>query len=181
MKVIELKLKGLKCIIPKRTEDERGIFMESYQQHRYCDIGLPLFSQDNLVYSKQRVLRGMHFQSYPGQDKLITVLQGKIYDVALDIRPFSNTFGQYEALYLDDQERKQFFIPHGFAHGYCVVSEQALVHYKVSEVYHPSAEKGFRFNDPVVQIQWPISNPIVSLRDLQSPMFQELNFQEWFS
>ncbi len=116
----------------------------------------------------------MHFQSSPGQAKLIRVALGKIYDVAVDIRPHSTTYGQWTSVILDDQSHHQLFIPIGFAHGFCVLSKEAHVLYKVSSSYDPKTEKGFRWDDPTVKIQWPIEHPTVSERDQQAPFFHEI-------
>lgn len=179
MTVEEKLLQGLKVIQPKKMGDSRGFFMESYQMPRYKDQGiLSEFVQDNFVFSKKDTLRGMHFQSSPGQDKLITVLKGKIFDVVVDIRPHSPTFKQFYSLILEDVSHKQFFIPHGFAHGYAAL-EDSYVLYKVSNIFDAKTEKGFRYND--IDIPWPVQNPIVSERDQNSSYFDELNFEEWFS
>jgi dTDP-4-dehydrorhamnose 3,5-epimerase len=177
MDLIDLRLEGLKLIKPKVFRDERGFFLESFHQSIYEKAGLlDRFSQDNHSYSKKGCLRGMHFQSYPGQSKLIRVAVGKIFDVAVDIRPDSSTFGQWEGILLDDQEHHQLFIPVGFAHGFCVLSDEAHVMYKVSSPYHPKFEKDFRWNDPDIKIEWPIQTPIVSERDQKAPFFKELKF-----
>ena len=114
----------------------------------------------------------MHYQSIPGQAKLVRAAVGKIYDVAVDIRPNSPTYGQWEAVILDGESHHQLFIPVGFAHGFCVLSEEAHVIYKVSSLYDPATEKGFRWDDPSINIEWPVEHPIVSERDQQAPFFQ---------
>lgn len=176
MKVIDLRLKGLKLIQPSLFQDERGFFKESYHASRYPQFGIiSPFVQDNYSFSKKNVIRGMHFQSSPGQDKLVWVVQGKIFDVAVDLRKDSPTFGQWEGVYLDDQSQEQLFIPKGFAHGFCVLSnEGAHVNYKVSALYDSLTEKTFRYDDPVVGIEWPIKNPILSIRDRESPTFEQV-------
>jgi dTDP-4-dehydrorhamnose 3,5-epimerase len=163
-------LAGLKLIIPRLFTDERGFFFESFKQSDF-DIS---FVQDNTSYSKKGVVRGLHFQSHPGQAKLVSCIHGKIWDVAVDIRPDSPTFGQWEAVELDDQNRHQFYIPVGFAHGFCVLSDTALVQYKVSSYYDPATECSIRWNDPDLNIQWPVENPILSLRDQKCPFFKEV-------
>jgi dTDP-4-dehydrorhamnose 3,5-epimerase len=178
MEVIDLQLAGLKLIKPKVFKDHRGFFFESFQQAHYEKAGLiGSFPQDNHSYSQKGCIRGMHFQSYPGQAKLVRVAVGKIYDVAVDLRPDSPTFGKWEGVILDDQNHHQLFVPVGFAHGFCVLSDEAHVMYKVSTPYHPTYEKGFRWDDPDIQIQWPINNPIVSERDQKAPFFKELELQ----
>ena len=178
MEVINLRLNGLKLIKPKVFRDERGFFLESFQQSLYSRMGIAeSFQQDNHSYSQQGCIRGMHFQSIPGQAKLVRVAVGKIYDVAVDIRKDSPTFGQWEGVILDDQNHNQLFIPVGFAHGFCVLSPEAHVMYKVSTPYHSQFEKGFRWDDPDIKVQWPITTlPIVSERDQKAPFFKEIDF-----
>ncbi|MBS0624464.1 MAG: dTDP-4-dehydrorhamnose 3,5-epimerase [Verrucomicrobia bacterium] len=168
-----LKLDGLKLIEPRIFGDERGFFLETYRQPLYVDAGIDVaFVQDNMSFSKKGTIRGLHFQT--GQAKLVSVLNGKIWDVAVDIRPDSPTFGQWEAVELDDQKRRQFFVPAGFAHGFCILSETALIQYKVNTIYDPKAEGSIRWNDPFLNIPWPFQEPILSQRDQQSPFFQEV-------
>ncbi len=175
MEVTQLPLSGLKVISPRVFHDDRGFFNEAYHEARYADFGIAVrFVQDNHSFSQKNVLRGMHFQESPGQDKLVWVTQGKIFDVAVDLRKESPTFGQWEGVYLDDTAQQQLFIPKGFAHGFCVVSDEgAHVHYKVSTPYDGKTEKTFRFDDPALQIEWPVQEPILSLRDLEAPSFFE--------
>jgi len=175
MNTLNLTLEGLKLITPKVFFDERGFFKESYQKPLYHERGIDCdFVQDNHSFSKKGTIRGLHFQTFPGQAKLISVVHGKIFDVAVDIRPDSSTFGKWEGVFLDDIEHKQLFIPIGFAHGFCVVSETAHVVYKVSTLYDPKHEKGFRFDDPQIGISWPIEAPMVSERDRLAPFFYEV-------
>jgi dTDP-4-dehydrorhamnose 3,5-epimerase len=135
------------------------------------------FQQDNHSYSKKGCIRGMHFQSYPGQAKLVRAAIGRIYDVAVDIRPQSSTFGKWEGVILDDQNHYQLYIPIGFAHGFCVLSDEAHVMYKVSTLYNPQYEKGFRWDDPQINIQWPLTvSATVSDRDQKAPFFREMDF-----
>jgi dTDP-4-dehydrorhamnose 3,5-epimerase len=174
MEILELPLLGLKKIRLKKHCDDRGFFCESYRKPLYASLGIDCdFLQDNLSFSKRGTLRGMHFQSSPGQAKLVTVLQGKIFDVVVDIRKESPTFGKWEGVFLDSETMEQLFVPVGFAHGFCVVSESAYVSYKVSEPYNPKTECGFRYNDPDVAIEWPVKQPLLSPRDLQAPSFRE--------
>lgn len=175
MEVCDLKLQGLKLIKPKVFKDSRGFFLETFQLSTYEKEGAGLaFVQDNHSFSKKGCIRGMHFQSYPGQAKLVRVAVGAIYDVAVDLRPESATYGKWEAVVLDDQSHHQLFIPVGFAHGFCVISEEAHVLYKVSAPYNPQYEKGFRWDDPTIKIEWPVDNPIISERDQQAPFFEEI-------
>lgn len=174
MEVIDLSLAGLKLIVPQLFRDERGFFYESYRQSRYVEKGVATpFVQDNVSVSQKGTLRGLHFQSHPGQAKLVTCVQGTIWDVAVDIRPDSPTFLKWEAVELDDQSHKQLFVPVGFAHGFCVLSDHARVHYKVSTPYISDAECSIRWNDPDLQIAWPIQNPLLSPRDQVSPLIQD--------
>lgn len=176
MEVIELKLEGLLLIKPKVFHDSRGFFLETFQQSSYEEAGIcSPFVQDNHSFSKRGCIRGMHFQSSPGQAKLIRAAVGEIFDVAVDIRPDSPTYGKWEGVILDDQSHHQLYIPVGFAHGFCVLSPEAHVLYKVSTAYNPATEKGFRWDDPAVNIQWPVTEPTVSKRDRDAPFLHELN------
>lgn len=175
MQVIDLGLEGLKLIKPKVFKDERGYFLESFKQSLYEQMGInEHFQQDNHSYSKKDCIRGMHFQSYPGQAKLVRVGVGKIFDVVVDMRKLSSTYGQWEGVILDDQEHAQLYVPVGFAHGFCVLSDEAHVFYKVSNPYDPKTEKGFRWDDPDINIKWPTKSPLVSERDKTAPFFKEL-------
>lgn len=175
MEVIDLKLKGLKLLKPKVFRDHRGFFLESFSKPLFDQLEmLSDFMQDNHSYSKKGCIRGMHFQSHPGQAKLVRAGIGMIYDVAVDIRKDSPTFGQWEGVILDSEHHHQLFIPVGFAHGFCVLSDEAHVMYKVSTPYQAAYEKGFRWNDPDINIKWPVEQPIVSERDEKSPLFHEL-------
>lgn len=154
--------------------DERGFFAELYHKPRYSEMGIPSdFVQDNHSCSVKGTVRGMHFQSKPGQGKLITVIAGAIYDVFVDIRSDSETFGKWGSCILDANEHEQLFIPVGFAHGFAVLSDSAHVIYKVSALFNPSTEKSFRFDDPEVGIEWPIDHPILSERDRLAPSLRE--------
>ena len=175
MRVSNLRLAGLKLIAPRVFHDERGFFFESYALPKYAEHEIDiLFVQDNISYSKKGTVRALHFQSYPGQAKLVSCIQGSIWDVAVDIRRDSPTFGQWESVILDDQDRLQLFIPVGFAHGFCVLSEDAFVQYKVSAAYDPGAEKSIRWNDPDLAIPWPAVHPILNERDRNNAFFKEV-------
>lgn len=174
MKVNELPLQPAKVIRPKVFRDERGFFLESFSDSRYAAHGVPaLFAQDNHSYSTKHSLRGMHFQSSPGQGKLVRCAIGRIYDVIVDMRPSSPTFKKWTAVVLDDQEHQQLYVPVGFAHGFCVLSDEAHVMYKVTTPYNSATEKGFRWNDPEIGIEWPTQTPILSKRDQESPSFAQ--------
>ena len=176
MQVVDLKLSGLKLITPRVFQDERGFFFESDRKPFYVEQGIDAnFVQDNTSFSHKNTIRALHFQSHPGQAKLVSCVQGTIWDVAVDIRPESPTFMQWEAAELDDHNHKQLFIPIGFAHGFCVLSQTARVHYKVSAPYDPKTECSIRWNDPDFNIAWPVKNPLLSPRDQTSPLFKELS------
>ncbi len=176
MEVIDLSLPGLKLIRLAPASDERGFFKECYRKPRYADFGIDCeFVQDNLSFSRENVVRGMHFQSEPGQHKLVSVLQGSIFDVAVDMRKDSPYFKKWLGISLDAEKHEQLFVPIGFAHGFCVTSPGgAHVHYKVSSIYNPFTEKGFRFDDPEIGIRWPVDAPQVSQRDRFCPSFAEV-------
>jgi dTDP-4-dehydrorhamnose 3,5-epimerase len=168
-------LKGLITIQSKRLKDERGSFLERYQSARYAALGVDVpFVQDNEVFSLKNVLRGLHYQEKPGQAKLLSVSQGSIWDVAVDIRPDSETFGKWYGIELSEENGVQFFIPTGFAHGYCVLSETARVTYKVSSFYDPQEEKTLRWDDPRFGIDWPIQTPLLSEKDRSAPYLNEV-------
>jgi len=175
MEVADLRLNGLKLISVNIFHDERGFFFESYAWPKFAEnkISIP-FIQDNISYSKKGTIRALHFQSEPGQAKLVSCIRGAIWDVAVDIRPGSPTFGEWEAALLDDRDRRQLFIPVGFAHGFCVLSDDAIVQYKVSSVYNPRTERSIRWNDPDLAIPWPVENPILSERDRINLFFKEV-------
>ena len=160
---------------PKTIVDERGFFRELFSKTVYLQAGIDCdFVQDNHSFSRQGTIRGMHFQRSPGQAKLVSVVEGKIFDVIVDIRPESPRFGQWEGVYLDALLGEQLFIPVGYAHGFCVVSEHAHVIYKVSTLYNPLEERAFCFNDPSVGIVWPVMDPILSERDRTAPLLKEI-------
>lgn len=155
-------------VIPKVHFDIRGSFFEMYREKDYQDKKIsPSFVQVNTSSSEKRVLRGMHAQ--PGQDKLLTVIKGEIYDVVVDIRPDSPTFKDYAGYYLDDQKHEQIYIPSGFAHGFVVLSNEAHIVYQVSSYYDPKTEITFRYDDDEIAIKWPIGDPILSSRDENAP------------
>lgn len=150
-------IEGLKIITPKVFGDARGYFMETYHYEDYKAAGIPeVFVQDNQSASKRGVLRGLHFQKEFPQDKLVRVIRGEVFDVAVDLREGSPTFGQWYGLVLSEENKKQFFVPKHFAHGYLVLSEYAEFCYKCSDFYHPGDDGGIRYNDPEIGIDWPI-------------------------
>ena len=171
----EPTLEGLKLLKPKVFHDERGFFLESYSEKFLADHGIHHpFLQDNHSFSRKDTIRGMHFQSSPGQAKLMRVASGCIFEVAVDIRPKSPTFGQWYGVYLDGENHHQLYLPVGFANGFCVMSDVAHVMYKVSAPYDPETECGFAWDDPDVAIGWPTDSPIVSDRDKSNPRLRDI-------
>lgn len=157
IEVTECEIDGVKIIKPKVFGDGRGYFMENYHAQAYEAAGIDCqFVQDNCAFSRKGVLRGLHFQKHHAQDKLISVLSGEIYDVAVDLREDSATYGKWVGIYLSDENKKQFLVPKGFAHGYLVLSESALLTYKCTDYYHPEEEDGIIWNDPDIGIEWPV-------------------------
>jgi dTDP-4-dehydrorhamnose 3,5-epimerase len=167
------EISEIKIIIPQIYEDERGYFFESFNSKDFSNLGLPTkFVQDNQAFSKKGSLRGLHYQlNYP-QGKLVRVIQGEVFDVAVDIRQNSPTFGKYKGVNLSDKNNKIMYIPEGFAHGYVVLSETAIFQYKCTEIYHPEDEYGLLWNDKDLNIQWSVKNPILSNRDKSLPTLQ---------
>jgi len=172
VEVKDLELAGLKLIKPAVFGDSRGFFLESYHEARYQAAGIrEVFVQDNHSRSVKGTLRGLHYQSSPGQAKLIRVTLGRIFDVAVDIRPGSSTFGKWAGLELDDQKHEQLFIPIGFAHGFCVLSDVAEVQYKCSALYDAKTESSIDYKDPEIGVDWPVKEPLLSARDQTAESF----------
>ena len=166
MRMHPTPLNGVVVIEPAVFGDSRGFFFESWHQARYAECGLPAtFVQDNVSHSERGTLRGLHVQEPFGQGKLVQVLEGEIFDVAVDVRVDSSTFGQWAAERLSSANHRQMYIPPGFAHGFCVLSATALVFYKCTELYHPETELSLAWDDPAVAIPWPVSSPTLSKRD----------------
>lgn len=175
MKVTETGLPGLFAIEPRRFGDERGFFYESFQRDRFHNAGIDCdFVQDNHSRSSKSVLRGLHFQVRRPQAQLVTVMHGRIFDVAVDLRPRSPTFGRWYGTELSDTGACQLFMAPGFAHGFCVLSEVADVHYKVTRFYDHSDEGGLLWSDSHLAIAWPVAAPIVSVRDSAFPKLSDL-------
>lgn len=172
-----LQIPDVILIEPKIFSDNRGFFFESYKESDFVSNGInKKFIQDNFSHSTHGVIRGLHYQKIPkAQAKLVTVLNGKIFDVAVDIRKNSPTYGKWVGEILSAEDHKLIYIPEGFAHGFCVLSHEADVSYKVNNEYSPENEKGIIWNDPEVNISWPIQNPIVSQKDLQLPNLTNMN------
>lgn len=178
MHVRETGFAGLLLIEPQHFRDERGFFLESYQERRYRDIGInDDFVQDNHSRSARGVLRGLHFQVKRPQAQIVTVMRGRVFDAAVDLRPGSATFGRWYGAELSDEGPRQLYMAPGFAHGFCVLSDCADLHYKVSRPYDHADEGGLLWNDPDVGIRWPIANPAVSPRDGAYPTLRELDRQ----
>lgn len=172
MEILELPLAGAKLIRPRVFRDERGFFLESFSAERYRAGGMPeVWVQDNHSLSRQNTLRGLHYQSTPGQAKLVRVTHGRIFDVLVDIRPSSPTFGQWHSQVLDAEAHEQLYVPVGFAHGFGVLSDIAEVQYKVSTPYDATTESAIRWNDPEIGVEWPIAEPVLSDRDQTSESF----------
>jgi len=172
MRIEATPLDGLVLIHTKVWPDDRGWFYESYNIDRFKALGIDTtFVQDNHSKSVKNTLRGLHFQTSPGQAKLVRCTQGRIWDVAVDIRPQSSTFGKWHAVELDDQSKAMFLIPVGFAHGFCVLSETAEVQYKCSSVYNGATEAGIAWDDPEFAVAWPVPEPLLSARDLGNQSF----------
>lgn len=182
MKIIETPFPGLVIIEPTVFADQRGYFLESYNQQKLNEAGISTnFVQDNESKSTRGVIRGLHYQLNPyAQAKLVRVIQGRVYDVAVDCRKGSPTFGQYYGLELSEENKLQFYIPRGFAHGFSVLSETAVFSYKCDAFYHPAAERGIIYNDPSLNIDWKIeaSQSVVSGKDTLHPSFAkaDMNF-----
>src|SRR5438477_5458523 len=173
--VLPGKLPGLLVIEPKVFGDPRGFFMETWnaRQYREAGIGVP-FVQDNISFSKRGALRGLHFQNPHAQGKLVSVLQGAVLDVVVDLRLNGPSFGKSGAVTLSRDNKRQFYIPPGFAHGFLVLSETAMFHYKCTDFYSPKDELTIRWDDPALEIAWPIQNPIVSEKDARGLLLKDV-------
>lgn len=168
----ELDLPGVLLLQPKRWDDSRGFFAETFHRESLAAVGITLlFVQDNLSFSKKNVLRGLHFQKKPhAQAKLVRCASGEIFDIATDHNSDSTTFGKSVSVILSGEKQNMLYIPAEYAHGFCVLSDEAIVEYKVSEYYHPESASGVRYNDPVFSIEWPVDDPTLSEQDAQWPM-----------
>jgi dTDP-4-dehydrorhamnose 3,5-epimerase len=170
MKIIPTSIPDVIVFEPSIFTDDRGYFLETYQQQKYAEAGIvKSFVQDNQSYSVKNVLRGLHFQLRYPQGKLVRVTQGSVFDVAVDIRQNSPTFGQWHGEVLSAENRKQMYIPENFAHGFCVLSDGAEFLYKCTDFYAAGDESGLIWNDPQLNIQWPINDPILSSKDAILP------------
>jgi dTDP-4-dehydrorhamnose 3,5-epimerase len=175
MRVVETALPGVVVVEPDVHRDGRGFFLETYHADRYREHGIPgPFVQDNHSRSTAGTLRGLHLQLKRPQGKLIRVIEGEIFDVAVDVRRGSPSFGRWVGVTLTAENFKQVYVPPGFAHGFCTVSEVAQVEYKCTDLYDPASEIGVAWNDPALAIAWPVSQPLLSNRDSRHPRLSEL-------
>ncbi|MGF1640798.1 MAG: dTDP-4-dehydrorhamnose 3,5-epimerase [Rhodospirillales bacterium] len=176
MKVIETALPGVLLVEPQVFGDARGYFYETYRWQRYADAGIAVcFVQDNVSYSERGVLRGLHLQNPEAQGKLVHVLEGAVFDVAVDVRIGSPTFGRWTAAVLSGDNKHQLYIPEGFAHGFCVTGRSALVAYKCTAPYAAGNEIAVAWNDPDVAIAWPIDRPALSAKDGAAPRLRDID------
>ncbi len=176
VKVIPTDIEGLVILAPGVFNDSRGYFMETYQANRYSENGLDCsFVQDNLSFSIQGTVRGLHFQIRHPQAKLVQVVSGEIFDVAVDLREGSATFGKWVGVTLSEENHRQLFVPAGFAHGFCVLSKHAHFIYKCSDYYAPDDEGGILWSDPKIGVDWPVTTPVVSEKDMGLPLLSALS------
>ena len=172
---LETKLGGVVLLEPEVHGDERGFLVETYRADAWREAGVDVdFVQDNHSRSRGGILRGLHFQTRPGQAKLVRCARGRIWDVAVDLRRDSPTYRQWEGHELDDGRHRQLFVPAGFAHGFCVLSDEADVHYRLSSPYDPATEAGIAWDDPDVAVEWPLGDPQTSERDRSAPRLAEI-------
>jgi len=174
-KRLETRIADLVLIEPEVHGDERGFLVETFRDGLWRELGIDMqAAQENHSRSGKNILRGLHFQTSPGQAKLVRCLRGRIWDVAVDLRRDSPTYGEWEGHELDDEKHRQFLVPVGFAHGFCVLSDAADVAYKLSSLYDPATEAGIAWDDPDVGVEWPISEPMLSERDKTAPRLSEI-------
>ena len=183
MKVSATELPDVKLVEPEVFGDERGFFMETFRAPRYVAAGIEhSFVQDNLSRSSRGVLRGLHYQQKPlAQGKLVYVLEGEVFDVAVDLRIDSPSFGRWVGVTLSADNKRQLWVPPGFAHGFCVTSETALFAYKCTELYRPDFDRGIRWDDPAIGVRWPVSEPTISAKDAKLPLLAEVPRESLFS
>ena len=175
MEIIKTSLAGVMIVRPQVFRDDRGFLLETHHKSRYRDMVTPApFVQDNMSFSQYGTIRGLHYQIVQPQAKLIQVIKGKILDIAVDIRKGSPNFGKYIGIYLSDKTPEQIFIPEGFAHGFCVLSEDAYVIYKCTDFYCPDGERGVLWSDPDLNIDWPVTAPTLSPKDANYPLLKDL-------
>jgi dTDP-4-dehydrorhamnose 3,5-epimerase len=175
MKSLPTKLAGVVLLEPEVHGDARGFMVETYRCDTWAELGIDIeFVQHNHSRSSRGTLRGLHFQTEPGQAKLVRCPRGRIFDVAVDLRSGSPTYGQWEGYELDDEAHRQLFVPVGFGHGFAVLSDIADVTYLLSSVYDPATESGIAWDDPEVGVEWPVDDPLLSERDKQAPTLAEV-------
>lgn len=175
MKVEKTKLEGVLLVTPNVFGDDRGFFMETYNRDKAVELGLPAeFVQDNHSKSSYGVLRGLHYQTPQWQGKLVRTVAGEIFDVAVDVRHGSPTFGEWVGFYLNAENKQQLYVPEGFAHGFCVTSDTAEVVYKCTSLYAPEQEGSLLWNDPEIGIKWPLDKPLLSSKDEQGLRLSQL-------
>jgi len=176
MDVSDTELPGVRLVEPDVYADDRGAFMETWNARDYGHHGLDdAFVQDNLSRSREGVLRGLHFQNPRPQAKLVSVLEGEVYDVVADVRPASDTFGEWRGTVLSGENARQLYVPEGYAHGFVVTRGEALFHYKCTDFYHPEADRAVRWDDPHLDIDWPVDDPILSEKDANAPLLDDLS------
>lgn len=181
MRIIDTRIPEVKIVEPKVFEDERGFFLESFRSEILNEVGLSEeFVQDNISKSYSGTIRGLHYQLEKPQGKLVQCISGTILDVAVDIRKSSKTFGNYVFAKLSGDNHKQMYIPPGFAHGFSVLSDEAIVHYKCTSYYHKPSERGIRWDDPTIRINWGIDRPILSDKDRVQPLLSSLTEKDLF-
>ena len=175
MNVLTCDISDLLIIEPKVFGDARGFFLETWNRRRYQEAGLDAdFVQDNVSFSRRGILRGLHFQNPKPQGKLLQVLQGEVFDVAVDIRRHSPSFGKWHGVVLSGDNKRQFYVPPGFAHGFAVLSDTVLFQYKCTELYSPKDELAIRWDDPDIGIDWPLKDPLLSERDSKGSRLRDL-------
>jgi dTDP-4-dehydrorhamnose 3,5-epimerase len=172
---LETKLDGVVLLEPQVHGDERGFMVETYRRDAWAELGVDVeFVQHNHSRSAQGTLRGIHFQTEPGQAKLVRCPRGRVFDVAVDLRRGSPTYGQWEGYELDDERHRQLYVPVGFGHGFAVLSDVADVAYQLSSLYDPATESGIAWDDPEVSVEWPVASPLLSDRDKTAPTLAEV-------
>lgn len=175
VKFTETRLPGVLIIEPQVFNDARGFFLEAFHYEKYAEGGIDRsFVQDNHSHSQRRTLRGLHYQLEHAQGKLIYAVTGEIFDVAVDIRKGSPSFGQWVGVHLSAENKRQIYVPEGFAHGFCVLSDTADIYYKCTDIYSPKDEGGILWADPEIDIDWPVNNPILSEKDSKYPKLSEV-------
>lgn len=181
MKITDARIPDVKIIDPTVFEDDRGFFFESFRIEVLKEHGINTeFVQDNISKSYRDTIRGLHYQKEKPQAKLVQCIKGTILDVAVDVRKNSRTFGNYVAVKLSGENHRQLFVPEGFAHGFSVISDEAIVHYKCSDYYDKDSERGIRWDDPLIRINWDVSRPILSDKDRRQPLFSALKDEDIF-